>query len=73
LVVNENVWLTQKPMGLTTWGNAPKGKIRKSDVGIKNYLGETEMRSLERIVAAYLEFAEFQAERSIPMSQDDWK
>ena len=61
-------------MGLTTWETAPKGKIRKSDVIIaKNYLHETEMRSLERIVTAYLEFAEFQAERQIPMSQDDWK
>jgi hypothetical protein len=61
-------------MGLTTWENAPKGKIRKSDVTIaKNYLNETELRSLERIVTAYLEFAEFQAERQIPMSQNDWK
>jgi hypothetical protein len=61
-------------MGLTTWENAPKGKIRKSDVIIaKNYLGEQEMQSLERIVTAYLEFAEFQANRQIPMSQDDWK
>ncbi len=61
-------------MGLTTWENAPKGKIRKSDVTIaKNYLGEQEMQSLERIVTAYLEFAEFQATRQIPMSQHDWK
>ncbi|MDR1961661.1 MAG: virulence RhuM family protein, partial [Gracilibacteraceae bacterium] len=51
-----------------------KGKIRKSDVTIaKNYLGEQEMQSLERIVTAYLEFAEFQATRQIPMAQDDWK
>jgi hypothetical protein len=58
----------------TTWETAPKGKIRKSDVTVaKNYLGETEMRSLERIVTAYLEFAEFQAERQIPMSQSEWK
>jgi hypothetical protein len=61
-------------MGLTTWETAPKGKIRKSDVTIaKNYLGEQEMQSLERIVTAYLEFAEFQATRQIPMSQSDWK
>lgn len=61
-------------MGLTTWANAPSGKIRKSDVRIaKNYLGETELKSLERIVTAYLEFAEFQAGRQIPMSQNDWK
>ena len=61
-------------MGLTTWENAPNGKIRKSDARIaKNYLGETELKSLERIVTAYLEFAEFQAQRQVPMSQNDWK
>ena len=61
-------------MGLTTWASAPDGKIRKSDVRIaKNYLGETELKSLERIVTAYLEFAEFQAQRQVPMSQNDWK
>ena len=61
-------------MGLITWENAPHGKIRKSDVTVaKNYLSEKELRSLERIVTAYLEFAEFQAERQMPMSQDDWK
>jgi hypothetical protein len=48
--------------------------ISKSDVAIaKNYLGEQEMQSLERIVTAYLEFAEFQATRQIPMSQNDWQ
>lgn len=61
-------------MGLTTWENAPHGKIRKSDVVIaKNYLNETEMKALERIVMAYLEFAEFQAENQVPMSQVDWR
>ena len=61
-------------MGLTNWASAPSGKIRKSDVRIaKNYLGETELKSLERIVTAYLEFAEFQAQRQVPMSQNDWK
>jgi len=73
-VIVERADSEKQYMGLTTWENAPKGKIRKSDVVIaKNYLGETEMRSLERIVMAYLEFAEFQAERQIPMSQNDWK
>jgi len=63
-VVVERADSDKQHMGLTTWENAPKGKIRKSDVAVaKNYLGETEMRSLERIVMAYLEFAEFQAER----------
>jgi hypothetical protein len=61
-------------MGLTTWENAPKGKIRRSDVTVaKNYLDDKEMKSLERIVTAYLEFAEFQAARQIPMAQEDWK
>jgi len=73
-IIVERADAEKKFMGLTTWENAPKGKIRKSDVTIaKNYLDETEMRSLERIVMAYLEFAEFQAERQIPMSQNDWK
>ena len=64
----------KKHMGLTTWEAAPKGKIRKSDVTIaKNYLDEKELKSLERIVTAYLEFAEFQAERQVPMSMENWK
>jgi hypothetical protein len=61
-------------MGLQTWEQAPHGKIRKSDVMIaKNYLGKKELSQLERLVMAYLEFAEFQAERQIPMSVDDWE
>ena len=61
-------------MGLMTWEAAPAGKIRKSDVVIaKNYLSEGELKSLERIVAAYLEFAEFQATRQIPMAMEDWQ
>jgi hypothetical protein len=61
-------------MGLTTWEAAPSGKIRKSDVVIaKNYLGEKELKSLESIVTAYLEFAEFQATHQIAMSIEDWK
>lgn len=60
-------------MGLTTWAEAPEGKIVKSDVGIaKNYLNEQEMRSLERIVSAYLDLAEDRAERHIPMTMEDW-
>jgi hypothetical protein len=73
-IIAERADAEKTHMGLTTWEAAPKGKIRKSDVIIaKNYLGEQEMQSLERIVTAYLEFAEFQATRQIPMSQDDWK
>lgn len=65
---------TDKPhMGLTTWAAAPDGKIVKSDVSIaKNYLSEQEMRSLERIVSAYLDLAEDRAERHIPMTMEDW-
>ena len=60
-------------MGLTSWAAAPDGKIVKSDVSIaKNYLSEQEMRSLERIVSAYLDLAEDRAERHIPMTMEDW-
>ena len=64
----------EKPhMGLTTWASAPEGKIVKSDVSIaKNYITEKEMRSLERIVSAYLDLAEDRAERHIPMTMEDW-
>ncbi|MDR0798567.1 MAG: virulence RhuM family protein [Dysgonamonadaceae bacterium] len=60
-------------MGLQTWEAAPTGKIQKSDVVIaKNYLTETEMRGLELIVSGYLDFAQRQAERRIPMTMQDW-
>lgn len=60
-------------MGLTSWASAPDGKIAKSDVSIaKNYLSEPEMKSLERIVSAYLDLAEDRAERHIPMTMEDW-
>lgn len=60
-------------MGLTTWENAPNGKILKADVTIaKNYLSKTEMRFMERLVSLYLDYAEMQAERKIPMSMEDW-
>ena len=60
-------------MGLTTWEAAPHGKIIKADVSIaKNYLNEKEINYLERIVSVYLDFAELQSERKIPMSMSDW-
>lgn len=60
-------------MGLTTWKNAPKGKILKSDVSVaKNYLIEDEVAELERIVSMYLDYAENQAARQIPMKMSDW-
>lgn len=60
-------------MGLTTWESAPDGKIVKSDVAIaKNYLYDKEISYLERIVSLYLDYAELQVERKIPMSMEDW-
>ncbi len=60
-------------MGLTTWKNSPKGKILKSDVSIaKNYLSEKEVSELNRLVELYLNFAELQAERNIPMKMVEW-
>lgn len=64
---------SKEHMGLTTWKNAPTGKIIKSDVSIaKNYLTEQELRRLDRVVSMYLDYAEEQAERHIPMSMEDW-
>jgi hypothetical protein len=60
-------------MGLTSWEKSPDGKIVKTDVGIaKNYLTETELKSLGRIVNAYLDLAEDRAIRHIPMTMEDW-
>jgi hypothetical protein len=60
-------------MGLTSWENAPDGKIVKTDVSVaKNYLTETELESLGRIVNAYLDLAEDRAKRHIPMTMEDW-
>ena len=63
----------KEKMGLATWKNAPRGKIIKPDVSVaKNYLTESEMKSLDRFVTMYLDYAEDQAERSIPMTMEDW-
>lgn len=60
-------------MGLTTWKNAPAGKILKSDTAVaKNYLSEQHIKELNRIVSAYLDLAENRAERQIPMTMTDW-
>ena len=60
-------------MGLMTWKKAPNGKILKSDASIaKNYLNEKEIKSLNRIVTMYLDYAEHQAEKGIPMTMKDW-
>ena len=64
---------TKPHMGLTTWKHAPSGKILKSDVTVaKNYLGETHIKELNRIVSAYLDLAENRAERGILMKMTDW-
>ena len=63
----------KEKMGLTTWKNAPDGKIRKSDVAIaKNYLTEAELKPLNRIVSMYLDYAEDQAEQGNAMTMKDW-
>ncbi len=63
----------KEKMGLITWKNAPHGKILKPDVSVaKNYLTEQELRSLDRFVTMYLDYAEDQAERNIPMTMKDW-
>lgn len=72
-VIYERADAEKKHMGLTTWKDAPDGKIQKFDVVVaKNYLTEDELRSLSRIVNAYLDFAEDMAERNIPMTMEDW-
>lgn len=72
-IIAERADSSKPNMGLTTWKNAPEGKIRKSDVTVaKNYLGEKELRELERIVSMYLDFAELQATRRVPMRMTDW-
>jgi hypothetical protein len=61
-------------MGLTTWKDAPKGKIQKFDVVVaKNYLTASEMEQLQRLVSAYLDIAEDMAKRHIPMTMADWE
>ena len=64
----------QPNMGLTTWKDAPLGKIQKFDVVVaKNYLTEPEMAQLSRLVNAYLDVAEDMAQRKIPMTMQDWE
>jgi len=61
-------------MGLTSWDGSPQSKIHKSDVSVaKNYLTEFELGQLERMVSAYLDIAEMQALRQIPMTMQDWE
>ena len=72
-IIHARVDSEKSNMGLTTWENAPKGNIRKTDVGIaKNYLNEKELDHLNRIVTMYLDFAEMQANAGRVMYMQDW-
>jgi len=72
-IIHTRVDSGKRNMGLTVWKNAPKGKIRESDVMIaKNYLNEKELDHLNRIVTMYLDYAEMQAERGVLMRMKDW-
>ncbi len=72
-IIAQRADAAKQNMGLTTWKNAPGGKILKGDIGIaKNYMQEKEIKDLERIVTMYLDFAELQAERQVPMKMADW-
>ena len=65
---------TKEHMGLTTWTDAPDGKIKKSDVmAAKNYLSQDEMKKLNRMVTAYLDFAENMTLRHIQLTIQDWE
>ena len=72
-LIAERANSTNPNMGLTTWKNAPQGKVLKSDITTaKNYLVEEELKELERIVSMYLDYAENQARRQIVMKMQDW-
>ena len=72
-LISSRVDSTKENMGLTTWKNAPKGNIRKTDVVIaKNYLNENELNGLNRIVTMYLDYAENQARKGVIMYMKDW-
>lgn len=72
-IIMERANHEKEHMGLTTWKNAPKGKIVKADVSVaKNYLSQNELTDLNQIVSMYLDYAERQAKRHIPMTMEDW-
>lgn len=72
-LIKERADADKEHMGLTTWENAPDGKIVKTDVSVaKNYLKQVELEDMGRIVTAVLEFAESRAKRHIPMTMEDW-
>lgn len=73
-LIMERADSAREHMGLTTWQNAPGGKVKKSDVTVaKNYLTEFELGQLNRMVTAYLDFAENVAQRKIQLTMQDWE
>lgn len=72
-IIKERASADKPHMGLTTWKNAPEGKVLKTDIAVaKNYLSEKKLKDLNRIVTMYLDFAELQAERQNALKMDDW-
>ena len=72
-LVASRVDSNKENMGLTSWKNGPEGVIRKTDIGVaKNYLNQTELDGLNRIVAMYLDYAESQARKGVVMNMKDW-
>jgi hypothetical protein len=73
-VIDHRADASKDQMGLTSWKDAPLGKIQKFDVVVaKNYLSESEMAQLSRLVNAYLDVAEDMAQRKMPMTMQDWE
>lgn len=73
-IIYERANHEKENMGLSTWKDAPKGKIQEFDVSVaKNYLTENEMQQLQRLVSAYLDIAESMALRQIPLTMEDWE
>ncbi len=72
-LISERADASKPNMGLTSWKNGPGKKVQKTDVIVaKNYLNEKEIKDLERIVTMYLDYADLQASRQVPMKMTDW-
>lgn len=72
-IIKERADADKEHMGLTTWKNAPRGKIVRGDVSVaKNYLSDSEMKNMNQLVSMYLDYASRQASKHIPMTMQDW-
>jgi hypothetical protein len=72
-IIRDRADASKPNMGLTTWKNAPRGLVRRADITVaKNYLSEAEIAELNRVVTMYLDYAEDQARRHVPMHMTDW-